>query len=99
MMGVWAGLSAAGLVHFVLTGHRRLQQTALLAMTIAGTSLSHLFLGGFEASQGMVLWGSLVPLGALLLCTRREAYGWMSAYLGDDRRDPARGRRWPLDVL
>ena len=81
LMGAWGGLSLVCLVHFGVTGQRRLLQTSQLAMTIVVSALTHLFMGGFEASQGMVLWGAMAPLGALLLCSRREAYGWMAAYL------------------
>ncbi len=74
MMAIWSFLSLVGLIHFGATGRRWLMQTSQLLMMVIASGLAHLFMGGFEASQGFLLWGSLAPLGALLLCSRREAY-------------------------
>ena len=80
-MGVWTALTLAGLVHFGVTGKRVVLQTSQLAMTVIVPVLGNVQMGGFSASNGIILWGSLAPLGALLLCSRWQALGWLMAYL------------------
>jgi adenylate cyclase len=88
--GLWlqAGLSLLngavvllGLWYMAATGHRQLFQRIALATTLLLPSALHVAMGGFAASNGMVLWAMFAPLGALLLGSRAEARLWAAAYV------------------
>ncbi len=63
------------------TGQRRLFQRIALGSVLLLPSALHVAMGGLAASNGMLLWAMFAPLGALLLCSRREALGWAAAFL------------------
>jgi adenylate cyclase len=81
MLMTWAVAVVIGFIHFATTGQRRALQSIQLVMIVALATIIHIYNGSFEASYGMILWGALMPLGALLLCTRKEALIWLVVYM------------------
>ncbi|MHC4781124.1 MAG: adenylate/guanylate cyclase domain-containing protein [Planctomycetota bacterium] len=77
---VYVGLTIAGYVYFISSGKRVLFQRSQFVLILALTAMVNITGGGIEASHGMILWAGMVPLGALLLTSRREASLWFSLY-------------------
>ncbi|MBV9361599.1 MAG: adenylate/guanylate cyclase domain-containing protein [Betaproteobacteria bacterium] len=77
---VFAGVSAVGLVHMLVTKHEQVfAWLELCALLIAPFALQW-FLGGFRPSGGTVLWSLLAPLCALVLVGTRVAVAWFGAF-------------------
>jgi adenylate cyclase len=70
-----------GLWHMAATGRRGLFERVALGSVLLLPSTLHVAMGGFASSNAMLLWAMFAPLGALLLCSRREALGWAAAFL------------------
>ena len=79
MLG-YTAITTLGLVHFWLTGKRMFLQRSQFALIVVVATLAHYWYGGMGAGYGYIMWGSLAPLGALLLSSRREAIVWTELY-------------------
>jgi guanylate cyclase len=80
IMAAYGLATAIGLAHFWRTGTRALLQRAQFIVIILIAVMAHYWYGGAKGSYGYVTWGSLAPLGALLLASRREALVWTELY-------------------
>jgi len=77
----YTGATLVGYVHFVATGRRALFQRTQFALILAMVGLIDFLAGGLAESQGSVMWAGIMPLGAFLLTSKREATLWFVAYL------------------
>ncbi len=72
---------AAGFAHFAWTGNFGLYRATQLGAGLLLPFLNQWNLGGFAASGATIVWGSLVPLGSLVVYGTARAAPWLFAYL------------------
>ncbi len=77
----YALISFLSVVHFGLTRQYRFFRASQLALILLLPFLLMIALGGFINSSAVMLWSFICPLGALLFAERRQAPGWLIAYL------------------
>lgn len=77
----YVALGIAGIGHFWRTGRRGLFQSCQFVACVVVGAIGHVYTGGFAAFSGTLLWASIPGFGALLLASRRAAYGWFSIYM------------------
>ncbi|MDP6934644.1 MAG: adenylate/guanylate cyclase domain-containing protein, partial [Myxococcota bacterium] len=82
IFGCLTVMTAVGLAHMWSTGRRTLLQRSIFVLGLVSAGISHVEYGGAMGSMAYILWGSLTPVCALLLCSRREARFWTLPYLG-----------------
>ena len=74
-------LSSAGLAAFHKTRRYGFFRASQLGLMLVLPFLMQVSLGGFHASSGVLLWGFIVPLGALMFYGPRQSVPWFAAYL------------------
>ncbi|MEW6776432.1 MAG: adenylate/guanylate cyclase domain-containing protein [Bdellovibrionota bacterium] len=72
---------AAGFFHFARTRNFGLYRATQLGAGLLLPFLNQWNLGGFAASGATVVWGSLVPLGSLVVYGTARAAPWLCGYL------------------
>ena len=82
IMASYSVATALTLIHFWRTGRRTLLQRSQFALALLIAAITHYRYGGAASSYGYIMWGSLAPLGALLLASTREARVWTALYCG-----------------
>jgi len=78
---VYTALTLVGFVHFAATKRRWFYQTSQFLGALVVPFFCHVLCGGFQGAGAFLLWSALAPVGALLLTTRRQAAGWLGAYV------------------
>lgn len=73
-------LTAVGFAHFIISGSRTLFQRSQFFLILCVLTTYWIINGGFLATKGNFIWAALVPFGALLLTSRKEAIVWLALY-------------------
>ncbi|MDY0014232.1 MAG: adenylate/guanylate cyclase domain-containing protein [Rhodocyclaceae bacterium] len=74
-------LLATNLAFFILTDRFDWFRISQLALFLFFPFVAQWSLGNFITASGLILWGLLAPIGALLCLGTREAVPWFLAYL------------------
>lgn len=74
-------LVAGNLLVFAVSGNFAVFRFAQLAIFLFFPFITQWTLGNFVSASGLVLWGLLAPIGALLCAGPRESVPWFVAYL------------------
>jgi adenylate cyclase len=74
-------ISLATLLVFLVTLNFNFFRAAQLALFLFVPFVVHWSIGNFISASGIILWGLLAPVGAVLLYSPRESLPWFFAYV------------------
>jgi len=77
----YQGISVVSLVIYLATLNFNVFRTAQLCLFLFSPFVLQWALGDFISASGVVLWGLLAPIGAILLVGARESVPWFIAYI------------------
>lgn len=74
-------LLIGNLLLYILTGRFAVFRTTQLGLFLFVPFIAQWSIGSFISGSGIVLWGLLAPIGAILCIGVRESLGWMIGYI------------------